>query len=560
MNAVRSRLLKDQLRAPWFWGLVSLLGCTSLWLFWGSEIPLGVPGEWTWPRMPTDSATVINLVLALVALGAYLAIVEGGRWWLLAGQPRWWRTASALTLLTAAGSGWLWIVQETAPPAGQLGKSPFVLYYASSSGYFFKIRYESPHLKAFLTGYEPLMREGDVGHVGTHPPGLFVCLWALRQVVLQVPPLGPALLAFAPESVREANAILQQNAALTVQTVTADDLATLWLAALAVLVIAAATVVPLYGWLRLSCSSETAYRASATWPLIAALPIFIPKSDALFPCWSAVLMACGLISFHQRRRGLAALTGVWGVFVLWHSLAFLPVGLCLALAVCGTTLLTRKTTAAPADDAPWLWLLQWIAIAGAGFAVTVIGVSWLTAMNLPVVWWLNYRNHAGFYDQFTRTYWTWLWINPLEALCAVGAPLACAGLWGWANRLRQRPTGQPLAVANTAAMGSMAINAALTTSVAWSALFVGLLLWLSGKNSGEAARLWLLLFPVVCWAAAHNPVFAASSTGQLDRSPTNRNAGLISPPDGLRYAWPVLCLLQGIASVLTVHRVGGFHL
>ena len=34
----------------------------------------------------------------------------------------------------------------------------------------------------------------------------------------------------------------------------------------------------------------------------------------------------------------------------------------------------------------------------------------------------NFRNHAAFYDHYTRTYWKWLLVNPIELIFAVGAP------------------------------------------------------------------------------------------------------------------------------------------
>ena len=51
-------------------------------------------------------------------------------------------------------------------------------------------------------------------------------------------------------------------------------------------------------------------------------------------------------------------------------------------------------------------------------------VLWLFHnVNLLNVWAWNYRNHAGFYGQFPRTYWRWLLVNPLELALALGVPI-----------------------------------------------------------------------------------------------------------------------------------------
>ena len=61
--------------------------------------------------------------------------------------------------------------------------------------------------------------------------------------------------------------------------------------------------------------------------------------------------------------------------------------------------------------------------AAAGFCLPIMAVWWWGQINLLNVWRWNFSNHAGFYEQFSRTYWKWLLINPLEFAVAAGLPL-----------------------------------------------------------------------------------------------------------------------------------------
>jgi hypothetical protein len=65
-------------------------------------------------------------------------------------------------------------------------------------------------------------------------------------------------------------------------------------------------------------------------------------------------------------------------------------------------------------------------------------------------------------------------------------------------------------------------------------------LWLSGKNMGEAGRLWLFLYPWVLWMSA----------GSWDDSP-ERQTG--------RGAWYVALATQAAVAIVTVMSVQAFH-
>ncbi|MDZ4688694.1 MAG: hypothetical protein SH850_26775 [Planctomycetaceae bacterium] len=487
-------------------------------LLWTTGVPLGIPGEWAWPRLEADAQSGWNLLLAGLAAGLYLGFVAIGSRRLSSPTVPRAEVAAWVVALFASAVGWLWTVQETAPSAGQLAKAPFVLYYPSSSGYFTKARYESPDAKVFLRDYEALMEQRDVLHIGTHPPGLFLVFHGLIALGERCPALLTAAWSIAPESVREATAVVQENTSAGRQPCTQADAAVLWLAGLLVLVLSAATVAPLYGTLRLMLSRQAAFVGAAFWPAIPAVAIFWPKSDAAFPFVSVLLAWCALSGWTTGSRLRAAAAGLVLFAGLCCSLAFLPVALFLSLVIGHDALTELRSHRRSLRETS-----TWIACGFAGFLLPVV-ILWTMDVHLERIWLWNYRNHAGFYAEYPRTYGKWLLINPVELTIAVGAPVAVVALWG----LRR--------------LGTDGDIAPLLRRSGWWGLAVWGLLWLTGKNSGEAARLWLLLMPGVV-------ALAAVGLSPMDGK-TARFSGLS----------PILWLgLQLAVAILTVHRIGGFH-
>ena len=155
---------------------------------------------------------------------------------------------------------------------------------------------------------------------------------------------------------------------------------------------------------------------------------------------------------------------------------------------------------------------------------------WLfTGMNLPAVWWQNYHNHAEFYQHFPRSYGTWLAVNPLETLFALGAPAAVMFLAAWVRLWKDRKT----------------IPRETWGAYVAFAVMMGLL-WITGKNRGEAARLWLVVFPYFLWLSARVWEDAES------RTPAGQ-----SPSDSLSPAPPGF---TDLVCWFTVIRVNGFPL
>jgi len=499
-----------------------LAAAISIYVLWMTNIPLGIPGEWTWNRLPRDEISLGNLQLAGLCGAIYVAVVLlGGRRLRVrhVSRPEVLGWLGGLMLIAAF---WLWQVQDTAPTAGQWAKAPFVLYYPSSSGYFYKVRYDGVPVGTFLSQYDALMAERDVLHVGTHPPGLFLVFYGLIGVTESAPGLANSLTGTMPDTFRDAFAIVQENTSFTPHPAEASDEATLWLATLLVLGCAVATVLPLFGLLRETLERTSAWYGAALWPLVPAVAVFQPKSDVAYPFLATLFVWLCWNSWRNKSAVLALLTGL----VLWCglmcSLAFLPVVLFMGLMLAADWLRQRHN---------WWMTGSWIAMNLLGFMLPSAVLWGLTGLLMPRVWWWNYHNHAGFYAEYPRTWWKWLLVNPVELSVACGLPLMVLAGCGLGRSLR-----------STSPIPPMQRWATLAGIAVWS------LLWITGKNSGEAARLWLILMPGMVWLAAHGLAWDTPS-----KSATVQQ---IHP-----WRWAAFwLLLQAGTAACTIHRIGGFHL
>jgi hypothetical protein len=187
-----------------------------------------------------------------------------------------------------------------------------------------------------------------------------------------------------------------------------------------------------------------------------------------------------------------------------------------------------------------------LAAAGFGVLLPCLLLWGLSGLNLPRVWEISYHNHAGFYAQFQRTYWKWLLVNPIELAVAVGVPLAVAAVAGLGSLWSARSGARHSSLAQFCG-GAV---------VTWG------LLWLSGKNSGEAARLWIVLMPWLIVLAA--PTITGELPGLGTFSTTGASPSAHSPAATAEAAtdsrWLILLALQFVVNIGLVTRVVGFHI
>lgn len=465
-------------RSFWIWGLPLVGTVLVSILILGTSLPLGIPGEWVWNRQPLAADYWWNVPLFLIVIGLFAILI----WW-GAHEIRLAKRGKLLSLLvcTAALSfAWLWVVQEAAPGGLRLSKGVFILYYPGPSGYFTEARYHVDDLRGYLGRYTDKLREGDVLHIGTHPPGLIVAYRLLMSARSRFPQLFDTLDQLQPATFREAGQILMNNTRHGPTPVRASDLSILWGATLLVQLVAALTVIPLFFLIAEFFSRRAAWMLIQFWPFIPSLNLFLPKSDAFFPCLSASILALWICGWRRGSFALCCCAGFVAWLGLFFSLAFLPVLFLAALMTfwCSSFFVTSDERTALS--------LNRIGTCGSGvvlgFWLPVLLLGLWSGMNLIQVWLLNYQNHAGFYQQYTRTYSQWVWYNPIELAISLGLPIfwlaVCSVVVGIRSP-RSRYFGIVLSVVTT-----------------WS------ILWLTGKNMGEAARLWLFLAPWWVWLAS----------------------------------------------------------
>jgi methylthioxylose transferase len=528
-------------------------------------LPLGVTGvaadgspmvEWVWQRhRPFGSFTdAIDRLLPALFSGIVLLVI--GRW----GASRIDRAGTlrlvamyALLIVT----GWFWIlqVQQTPPMEHRETKPLWVLYDPSSAGYFFEAAFRMPSTAEFLAGYEARMEEGEVLHVGTHPPGLFLLSKLCLTLSERIPGWAVWMTDLHSSEQLEAFRLLEREARFA-RPLTDNEVSALQMLSQLSNLAIALTMIPLAVLGHLMVSRQTTWWLNAVWVTLPCLAVFAPKSDVLFAFTGTAVLAAGIKSMTKSTRASWAFAALAG-FILWIglmlSLAHLPVLVLLCCCV-GIRAIHNRLTTVRHDCMMLGVLLAVIMLASLLF--------WLiTDCNILNVWRWNLTNHAGFYDQFTRTWWKWLLVNPIELALAVGIPVAvlaaaglCAGgrnLWNTLHfRMKERVTKDA-----GAAIVKVRDNDPVATSGNWASLFcvsaaaTFAALWLSGKNQGEAARLWCFLTPWLLLSGG----LAVNSCVLKPNTKESMGATLSIPTCLSR-----LLIIQILIGMLTVSHVSGF--
>lgn len=452
-------------------GISTLLVAALLIGIESGTLPTGIPGEWEW--LPVKASPSIPWLL-LSAVGAVAYAGYAGLGFRALGVPsrRGYGEIGWVAGLTASAVAVQVLIAVGAPDEYDLTRWAYVHHSEWSTGYFEIARDQAAADPwKFLADYPTWIESQDPFHIGTHPPGLVATHAALLAFVERNPGLRDALIAATPPSVAMG---FRQLEAMSGRPIPHTDRAELFLFSLITLLLCAGTVAPMYLMAREALPPQLAWCAAALWPIAPAMNLFQPLADAAFPFLSAGALAAG--AWSARLNGipgaagwLAVATGITSGVVMgvgmMYTLAFLPIGLMVALVV----LSTRSNI--------WARRLKSIAWIGAGF-LAFVGLSWLiTGANPFVVWRWNLHHHARFYDEFPRSYWPWLFANPIETAIAMGIP---AAVWCTTGAVADRR---------------------YVPRVAWCALAVVTIANLTGRNMGEVARLWILFLPPLMAAA-----------------------------------------------------------
>lgn len=499
--------------------VAAVCGALVQWgVLWKTLLPLGVPGEWVWERLSLQMPLFVVIWPAVAVALLLVAYVWLGEEWLARGG----RSRRVGLLLGLWGIGFLWLLSLVAstPGIASLSRIPFVLFYERSSGYFTQAVEHRGDVDGFLQGYLTQIQDSTNPenhlHLGTHPPGLTLGLMTLSNLCERFPGLVAIVKATQPVQVRDGNdAVRETELARGKFHFTDADGAVLWLGALITALMASGTCIPLYLLARRFVDPDAAWWTASIWLLVPAAAIFLPKSDVMFPFLAMWAQWFWLRALDRDSLWLGALTGIVMCIAMTLSLAFVPVALIMFIQC--AVLPCVSSPGQPAQKLQWSRLKV---VAGGAVALGGWLLLWavLGKMNLFAVWIQNIRNHASFYSHHVRTYLPWLFENPVELAAALGMPLAILTLCGIVFAVKAWPPRR---------------WEFLLPLIVWGVL------WLSGKNMGEAARLWVFLMPYPVWCAS----FAISK--------------LIPTWLGSR-TLIILYVLQIVVCIATAIRIDGF--
>jgi hypothetical protein len=459
-------MVVEQVQPRWQWAVgvgqvvltVILIALVAL-----SSIPLGVPSQWTWSRISVRPG-ILDTILAILALALYVVVAWlGFRSRAVRGpQPARITTRLAQVGGLALAGMVLQLVLISAAPLG-MGLARWVtLGNDGASGYLNVATRETREgLKPFLADYAAWVREQDALHIGTHPPGLILAAHTASAMIRAHPDRARAIVESLPPELLHSFQVLDPQSTLA-------DRATMVVLGLITLVLASATILPLYALARTELSASGAWAVAAAWPLVPGLILFHPTADTAYPFFATTALAlagwagrCGRCTGLGLAAGSGLLLGVGMLF----SLVFLPVGMIAAFLLWNTNHSWRG------------WAARLLAT-GAGF-LALCAVFWaLTSANPFLIWWANQANHARFYTEYPRSFLAWVLINPIELAASIGAAASVA------------------IAAGLVLSGSKARVTLLTFGVLT-------VLTLSGRSLSEVARLWLPFVPGLLVASGH---------------------------------------------------------
>lgn len=523
------------------WRIVVLLLAVLLTVFVLaiSSIPLGVPGEWVWPRqaLPQGLAEVLDRLTIPVLIACLLVGFCGFA------ERRFFRASWAvrmlyLGLLVVVSLAWQNGVRQAATSPHRELRPLWVLYDKYASGYFHEAVFRTSSQRELLSTYEARMAKGDVLHEGTHPPGLLLLNWWTTRATEsseKLTQLGEWMVS--DESQRVFREMERQGQ--IARPLSRTEFAALCLMSFASSLLSAMTLLPVYGLVSLLSDPRNGWRAACLMVTIPSLAVFSPRSDIVY-AFSGTMILWLIV--------LAMLSESWGfrmcysllagslIFVAFTiSLAHIPVVIAAGIF---SLLLVRGP-----NGISWQRLLTSSGITMLVFLLAVFCWDFINDCNLLKIWRLNLANHESFYKQSPRIWWKWLLENPVELGFSVGLPLAFTATASIVQALR---VGRTTSGVNDR-MNVAGFKLLLALLATWAAL------WLSGKNMGESARLWCFLTPwVVVVASFYKSAGYDSGTNPelvLQRIPT------------LSYdfrGWLYLLVSQLIVGIVTVGGVSGY--
>jgi hypothetical protein len=409
--------------------------------------------------------TVLEYVPAVLTLLFLLAMSFVNHRW-LESRPRRFLTVALLFPATAfIQAGW----QGAAPAGYGLAKWPIATYNPGSSGYFSHARDEIDDLGDFVREYPDWIKDQDVLHTGTHPPGLFVEARVILDYWRSHAADAPGWISKLPTELREAAKaakpggmpIVEQASVLTIAMIR-------WLAC-------AMTVWPIYAISRrFGHAPLVSYRMATLWAVVPSAVLFQPASDLLFPVLAASAVGLSVLPVvdagWRHRWADPIIAGLILALGMFFSLVFLAIGAIVALVV-----ISNRNAGGVRQK------IIRISMIGAGFVLGTAAWAIAGRTDPLAIWLTNQAKHAGFYAANARSYGPWLMADFVESAIGLGLPIFVVVTVGMIGTIFRRDRFQQnrVAIATCLLLATLAI---------------------SGRSLSEVGRLWLPFFPLLLTA------------------------------------------------------------
>jgi len=448
--------------------------------------PIGIPGEWDWP-----TRTIFGARFWPPLLGAVLLLATAG--WLT--RPNRWERIfprlRALWLIWLVLIAWLLAMGIRAVPEYPVLRTAVEIASPQVTSYF-STAVGITDLPAALRQYPSLM-EKMPQHARTHPPGPVAYFWGVIRLMRAWPTLEKAVQWLCLRLDREGTPHLSEVIAQQLNfTLSQTDALAAAFSAFLLAGIGSLSLIPLYLFTSSLYRPTTALRTAMLFATVPSFLLFAPSIDQ-FALFSAALMLWGFLLFLRRGNPLIGLFFAFGLLI---TLGLVAMALLLALwwlAAAGrfpAKVQGLQTT--PGGDAAKQPAEQTLAsprillvglIAATLIFLGIFVVLWLAAgLNFPAIvkTGLLLHRHTTL-EEASRTYWKWVFYNPVEFACFLGMPVV---IWAAAGLGDIRSRG-------------------LRGGFAFGWLMTLVLLNLSGWVRAETGRLWLFLMPPAALIAAH---------------------------------------------------------
>ena len=216
----------------------------------------------------------------------------------------------------------------------------------------------------------------------------------------------------------------------------APDQATLYATALLTLLACAGTVVPLYLLARAALPASASWAAAALWPLAPSANLFQPVADTAYPLLSTSALALAVWAVGPGRRPRRGTSPAPARPRLGNGHGVRHV---LLAGVPSRRTDRRAHSDRTKSASPRVAIAALLILRPAPAFLRVLLAGWaLTAANPFVIGSWNLKHHAQFYVEYPRTYWLWLWVNPVEMAIASACRPSSGALLGF-SRLAKVP-------------------------------------------------------------------------------------------------------------------------